>query len=57
MACFLFGRGDKIIGVKFGLVAGFLQICTAIVLQRRYCCKGALLFFIPVQHFSAEHSG
>ena len=52
-----FGRGDKIIGVKFGLAAGFSSFCTATVLQRRYCCKGALLFFISVQHFSAEHSG
>ena len=34
-----FGRGDKIIGVKFGLAAGFLPFCTATVLQRRYCCK------------------
>lgn len=34
-----FGRGDKIIGVKFGLAAGFLPFSTATVLQRRYCCK------------------
>ena len=34
-----FGRGDKNIGVKFGLAAGFLPFCTATVLQRRYCCK------------------
>ena len=33
------GRGDKNIGVEFGLAAGFLPFCTAIVLQRRYCCK------------------
>lgn len=39
MSCFLFGRGDKIIGVKFGLAAGFLPFSTATVLQRRYCCK------------------
>lgn len=35
----VFDRGDKIIGVKFGLAAGFLPFSTATVLQRRYCCK------------------
>lgn len=56
MACFLFGRGDKNIGVKFGLAAGFLPFCTATVLQRRshdaqllhigVCCLCVLVLII-----------
>lgn len=46
MACFLFGRGDKNIGVKFGLAAGFLPYCTATVLQRRYCPQGSASLFL-----------
>lgn len=46
MSCFLFGRGDKNIGVEFGLAAGFLPICTATVLQRRYCPQGSTSLFL-----------
>lgn len=51
-----FGRGDKNIGVKFGLAAGFLPFCTATVLQRRshdaqllhigVCCLCVLVLII-----------
>lgn len=46
MACFLFGRGDKNIGTKFGFAAGFLPYCTATVLQRRYCPQGSASLFL-----------
>lgn len=46
MSCFLFGRGDKIIGVEFGLAAGFLPFCTATVLQRCYCQQGSASLFL-----------
>lgn len=46
MSCFLFGRGDKNIGVKFGFAAGFLPLCTATVLQRRYCQQGSASLFL-----------